>query len=197
VPEHARLDDDRIALEERRMSITAQLRATAYHEAGHAVVALHRGDRTPRRVTIVRKGGILGSVTHAAWGRRFRPDVDLTPRRIRQLQASIDTLLAGVIAERRGTGRRQNWAGATSDLNRAVGLADYLNSSSRQVDLYLAWRQQCVRDQVEILWPDIERVAGALLARSNLDGDELRQIVFPARAGDRDPAAGGSTGKGR
>lgn len=160
------------------MNVTKQLRATAYHEAGHAVIALWGGDRKPARVTIVRKGDTLGSVTHPAWGGRFRPDIELSSRRIRQLQARIDTLLAGVAAERRGTGTRHNWTGAASDLDQATDLALYLNGSSRQVTLYLAWREQCVRDGVESRWPEIERVAEALLARRDIDGETIRRIVF-------------------
>ena len=160
------------------MKMTAQLRATAYHEAGHVVVALLGEDRGPRRVTIVRTGSNLGSVTHGSWGSHFRPDIRLTPGHVQQLQARINTLLAGVIAERHGTRGRHNWAGASSDLHEATLLAGYLNGSSRQLTLYLAWRQQCVRDAVESRWPDVERVAEALLARGSLDGDEVRRIVF-------------------
>jgi len=159
-------------------NVTNRLRATAYHEAGHVVVALWGGDQKPRKATIVPLGDTLGSVAQQSWGRHFRPDVDLTPRREHQLQASIDTLLAGVIAERRGTGKRHNWTGATSDFHEAVRLASYMNGSNRQVALYLAWREQRVRDDVEHHWPDIERVAEALLARGTIDGAELRRIVF-------------------
>ena len=160
------------------MKMTAQLRATAYHEAGHAVVALWEGARRPRRVTIVRQDDTLGRVTHVAWGVRFRPDVELTLSRARQLQAGIDSLLAGVVADRRGTGRRHNWAGASSDFQQAVDLASYLNNgSSRQITLYLAWREQCVRDAVEARWSEVERVAQALLSRHALKGDEVRRIV--------------------
>jgi hypothetical protein len=111
-------------------------------------------------------------------GVRFRPDIEMTLSRARQLQADTDSLLAGVIAERRGTGSRHNWVGATRDLEAATDLALYLNGSSRQATLYLAWREQCVRDAVETRWPDIERVAEALLARRSLKGDEVRRIVF-------------------
>ena len=159
------------------MKATAQLRATAYHEAGHAVVALWREAPMPRRVTVVGKGESLGSVTHASWGVRFRPDLELTLSRARRLQACTDALLAGVIAQSHGTGRRLDWAGASSDLHEATRLAGYLNGSSRQLELYLAWRQQCVRDAVEARWSEVERVAQALLSRHTLKGDEVRRIV--------------------
>jgi ATP-dependent Zn protease len=160
------------------MNTTNHLRATAYHEAGHVVVALWGGDRKPRQATIVPTGDTLGSLESHPWASRFRPDIELTPTRVQQLQARIDALLAGVIAERRGTGRRHNWTGAASDLHQATDLAGYLNGSIRQLTLYLAWRERCVRDGVESRWPDIERVAEALLIRRTLDGDELTRIVF-------------------
>lgn len=54
-------------LEERRMNITSHLRATAYHEADHAVVALFGGDRKPKRVTIVRQEDTLESGRRWTW----------------------------------------------------------------------------------------------------------------------------------
>lgn len=49
------------------MNITSHLRATAYHEADHAVVALFGGDRKPKRVTIVRQEDTLESGRRWTW----------------------------------------------------------------------------------------------------------------------------------
>jgi len=161
---------------------SARLRATAYHEAGHAVVALMGGDRVPKQATIVPAGDVLGSVSYAKWSSGLRPDCYLTPGRMQLVQARIDTLLAGVIAERRGTGRRHNWTGGTSDIDSATDLAAYLNGSDRQTELFLRWRRLCVRDKVELHWPEIERLAVTLLARGTLTSDEIRQIVIQQRS---------------
>jgi ATP-dependent Zn protease len=150
------------------------LRATAYHEAGHAVVALLW--EHPTMATIVPSGDALGSTRHRSWGARFRPDLAMTPGRAARLQARITTLLAGDIAERRATGSRSD--GGAFDRQAAVDLAAYLNGSDRQIELYLAWRAECARQAVETYWPQIDRLAEALLDHKTLRGDDLRQAAF-------------------
>lgn len=80
------------------------LRATAYHEAGHAVVALWRGN-TPKTITIVPDETTLGRVTHAPYPSWFRPDIEATVR-IRRLvdgaslhQSYVRTLLPRLAAK--------------------------------------------------------------------------------------------------
>ncbi|MGE5333916.1 MAG: ATP-dependent zinc metalloprotease FtsH [Nitrososphaerota archaeon] len=108
---------DRILMGALRPLVLApeERRVTAYHEAGHALVALHTPGADPvRMVTIVPRGQTLG-VT------RITPADERHSYSSRYLLVLIATALGGRVAEQLAFG--DVTTGAENDLQRATGLA--------------------------------------------------------------------------
>jgi cell division protease FtsH len=98
-----------------RKSNEEQLRRTAYHEAGHALVAELSEHADPvRKVTIVPRGRALGYTM-------MTPEEDQYSQSKEQLLDQLKMLMAGRAAELLVF--NELWTGATSDLERASQLA--------------------------------------------------------------------------
>jgi len=90
---------------------------TAYHEAGHALVAhAMDGGRDVFKVTIMPRGESLGS-TH------YIPEDDGTSISRKKLMAMLSSLLAGRMAEGLFFGDDEITTGASNDLHRATSIA--------------------------------------------------------------------------
>lgn len=90
---------------------------TAYHEAGHAIVARLVPEHDPvHKVTIIPRGRALG-VT------QFLPEGDKYSMSKRSLESSICTLFGGRIAEELTLGVDGITTGASNDIERATDLA--------------------------------------------------------------------------
>jgi hypothetical protein len=158
------------------MNERRELRATAYHEAGHAVMRLELG-RGVTRATVKPEGEALGRVRH----RPSKLDTDYPgvdwPYR-RWAETEVMTLLAGPEAEEQLIGRR-NDVGASSDDAKVLEIAvEAEGYGEERRDAYLEWLRLKVRDFVAHahFWIQVEAVAAALLERETLTGAEIRQI---------------------
>src|SRR5262245_41796279 len=89
-----------------------QLKATAYHEAAHALAAFQFDIRV-KRVTIIPDADSLGHCL-SQMPKSFNPELDLSATNKLRLEHRIIGLYVGAIAERRFTGRA-NRVGARSD----------------------------------------------------------------------------------
>lgn len=176
--------------------------ATAYHEAGHAVVGVWEG--VPARLVQVSivpdpAAGTLGHVRRGKWPRvrdielgadgkprpfyrDFSPDVDHERLVERQLRPRVLEAFAGILAEKRFSGRNHNWAGASSDLRMAANFIGYLTGSPRQAQKLSDYLWVVADDAVRIHWSEIIELAGALLARRTMTGSE---VVAFLQAGTR------------
>ena len=97
--------------------------ATAYHEAGHALVALATPNSFPvHHATIVPHGKSLGLVLSS-------PDKDIVNYSRAMLQARVDMALGGFIAEELKYGAKNVSTGPASDLKYVNTLANYMVSS--------------------------------------------------------------------
>jgi ATP-dependent Zn protease len=106
--------------------------ATAYHEAGHAVAALHLG-RVVKTVSIVPDEETFGRVAHyPITGKWLQPDVHIDARTRDYLEDVITIMLAGPVAERKAHGR-WNHIGASGDRKVALNTALHLVGSERQL----------------------------------------------------------------
>jgi hypothetical protein len=129
---------------------------TAYHEAGHAVVAYRLGIEV-RRVSVVPEGH--GNAGYCEYGSVFGGE---------NLDRVIQISLAGAAAQQRFNRRSFRRWHARRDYDRALGLSRYVAGASGERD-YFNYQMRVTRRLVERHWPDIVSVALALLRDDVLD----------------------------
>lgn len=155
------------------MSAAAGEVATAFHEAGHAVVALALG-RPVQRVTIEPKQMRLGRCELKKG--RFKPSQDI-------LETEILILLGGPAAEARHTGR-YDWGGASQDLRDVRSMTLRRAASERQVERLerrMLDKAEHLLDQPGI-WLAVQRIADELLRCTTISGRAARHLFDEAVA---------------
>ncbi len=111
---------DRVMLGAERKSLVMreeERRLTAYHEAGHAVCAIHvKGNDPLHKVTIVPRGRALGLAFTL-------PEDDRVSVTREQIEARLVMAYGGRVAEEIIFGRDHVTTGASSDIQQATGIA--------------------------------------------------------------------------
>eukprot|EP00541_Cyclophora_tenuis_P000596 CAMPEP_0116575318 /NCGR_PEP_ID=MMETSP0397-20121206/19890_1 /TAXON_ID=216820 /ORGANISM="Cyclophora tenuis, Strain ECT3854" /LENGTH=539 /DNA_ID=CAMNT_0004104195 /DNA_START=1 /DNA_END=1619 /DNA_ORIENTATION=+ len=104
--------------ERRTAVITAKTaRCTAFHEAGHALVAVLTDGANPiHKATIMPRGQALGMVT-------MLPEGDQTSQSFKEMMASMDVAMGGRVAEELIFGSENVTSGAMSDISYATKIA--------------------------------------------------------------------------
>src|SRR5918911_2738818 len=104
--------------ERRSMVMTEdEKKATAYHEAGHALVAMHAEGHEPlHKVTIIPRGRALGVTM-------FLPERDKYSQSKVEIKAMMASLFGGRVAEELIFGPDKVTTGASDDIRRATGIA--------------------------------------------------------------------------
>ncbi|KAL6774585.1 FTSH4 [Auxenochlorella protothecoides x Auxenochlorella symbiontica] len=197
---------DRILMgAERRSALVSDKirRLTAYHEGGHALVALYTpGAAAVHKATVVPRGGALGMVSQL-------PDADaeLSVTR-RQLLARLDVAMGGRCAEELIFGEGDVTTGASSDLVAATGLAramvtDYgfsarLGAMSIPFAEASAEAQAAIEAEVRALVTaaharardllaahekELHALAAALLKEETLSGQQIKDLLAAAGGG--------------
>jgi cell division protease FtsH len=115
--EHAK-DKVMMGAERKSMAMSdAEKRCTAYHEGGHALVALTVPGADPvHKATIIPRGRALGMVMQLPEGDRLSMDYQ-------QMTSRLAILMAGRVAEELIFGKDKVTSGASSDIQAATGLA--------------------------------------------------------------------------
>ena len=155
---------------------TRALIATAYHEAGHAVMAWAH-DVGVKEVSIVpnMERNSLGHCQHIVWS-AFRPDLEDSLRTRDRVQWLIMVFLGGREAERRFTGR-YNHGGATGDMHQVFNMASYLASSDDEIDALVRWLTIRTRNSLDVYWAFVEGLAAALLEEQQMRGKRVREVM--------------------
>lgn len=197
---HLDFAKDRILMGAARTSaiITDENRKlTAYHEGGHALVALRtKGARPVHKATIVPRGQALGMVMQL-------PEKDELNLTRRQLLAMLDVTMGGRVAEELIFGADEITTGASSDLQQAtqlaremvtrygmsekVGLASQeygsegISSETRQliedeVKSMLDAAYKRAKDLLTTHEGDLHNIARKLLDTESLSGRELQEL---------------------
>jgi cell division protease FtsH len=207
--------------ERRSMVITEEeKKVTAYHEAGHALVAMYIPSADPvHKVSIIPRGRAMGVTMYLPTEEKYNETRD-------GLNVRICTLLGGRVAEELTF--NSVTSGAANDLERATmiarkmvcewGMSDrlgpltfgekeggevFLGRDFGHVKNYSEATAVAIDEEIrriveenyrrtrEILEQNraaLVKVSEALLERENLDGSEIREMVFGPAA---EPAAGG------
>lgn len=145
-------------------------RATAYHEAGHAVMS-HLLRCKVVSVTLGEQDDSLGSVTGHAPGAWFQPDVNGDRRTCSYIENQVLILMSGEAAEFLYTGVH-NADGMSSDFSTAVSLAARLMGDNEEIEAYLNWMRIRARNMLRNPrnWRLVEALATALLAEKPANG---------------------------
>ena len=156
--------------------MTAQLVRTAFHEAGHALLAYRVGDDI-QRVTIRRKGNVLGSLFH---NRRTLGSVLLTRPGLLSaaLHAAVMVMVAGPLAEVVLGRRPAETACLTADYDKAKQLAAAWSSMPETVIAtaeVMAW--QVLRQS----WAQVAALAETLLIDRTIEGSRAVEIMRTAQ----------------
>lgn len=159
----------------------SQLERSAYHEAGHAVVAYVLGQPVTDIATVLDPEN-LGRCLYAEL-RDFDPDLPRPyggPQDEGVAERQILSYLAGPIAESTLTGEK-DWrkTGGNGDIPRAVDLAMYLTGDIKRTEAYLKrlWLQteELITDPGN--WAAIEALAAELVEHHQIDEERARMIL--------------------
>jgi ATP-dependent Zn protease len=145
--------------------------ATAYHEAGHAVVALSLG-RSIEKLSIVRNSLRLGAVNLGSSRRGRRDDY---------FEKEALVLLAGLLSEARITGKL-NWNGARQDvlnLRKLISARVGTEKAAERLERRLFDKTEHYLSQAGI-WEAIEKIAKELLQHRSISGRSARHVYDQA-----------------
>lgn len=173
-----------------------QIRRAAYHEAGHALVALYTNDAMQiHKITIVPHGLSLGHVAYMSTDDQFTTKA--------QMRAQLDTLLGGRAAEELIYGPDYVTTNASNDLKSATGIAEkmvqefgmsekigirvYVSEKSKECPLpeiidkevsqFLNDAFERAKTILRTHKEDLDKVANTLVEKETMSGDELRALL--------------------
>lgn len=177
---------------------TEARRLTAYHEGGHALVALFTPGAKPiHKATIVPRGHALGMVSQI-------PDKDEYSTTKQQMMAHIDVCMGGKVAEEMIFGPDFVTSGATSDLKSATNMARHMvedcgmsdrigpialpspdkrgaslnKEADEEISKFLRGAYARVKELLRTKERELHTLADALIERETLTQQEIKELVF-------------------
>ncbi|POY70237.1 hypothetical protein BMF94_6821 [Rhodotorula taiwanensis] len=174
--------------------------ATAYHEAGHALLALYTKGAYPlHSITVIPRGNALGYTL-------MLPEQDRQSHSFAEYRAKLDVAMGGRVAEELVYGKENVTDGASSDISNAtsiasnmvrrfgfsdsVGPVSHMNESDQpqpseetqrlidsEVKTLIEQAQQRARDVLASKKDELERLAQALVDFETLDLNEVQKVI--------------------
>lgn len=173
-------------------------RNTAYHEAGHAIMALYTpGATSLYKATILPRGSALGITFQL-------PDMDKYDQTKKELLARLDVCMGGKIAEELTAGDDNVTSGCASDLKNATQVAramvtsfgmcdkigpvelsdnwsewsaDTRHIAEQEIRNLLVDSENRTRQMLKERRSELERLAQGLLEYETLDKEEIERVV--------------------
>ena len=154
-----------------------RLKATAYHEAGHAYVAWRLGFYV-QRATVIPQDDVTGSVERENPLRGIDLSIDGSARVAVRAEKAIMISLAGPEAERRSNPKGYRRSHCTADHDCAADLALSLCCDGEIATAYLRYLGLRTRAMIERGWPRIGALADVLLEHRALSGLQIRDALL-------------------
>ena len=191
---------------------------TTCHEAGHAFVSQHYADITDpiHKATIIPRGRALGMVQHLPIDDkvsmtiaevRAQLSIALAGRAAEEIFFGANKITTGAESDIAGATRLARYSITTAGLSDKIGpvavnqsntwggrsaLENASEKTAEMVDNELrSWLDAAHGDAVKILTQNrktVERLAGELLKRETLTGDEIREIILDKKPVKKQPA---------
>ena len=158
-----------------------QLRRTAIHEAGHAVVGYLklRGERKLLKVSIIPEEDTVGQVLWSGWPEGFDPFESDKDEVKDKLMSDFLCILAGMAAEKIAYGMFPEW-GYGSDLNHAMEIADAYSAGPEESNQLVELGLEQTEKMLIEYWPAVEALAEHLLEHECIEGEEAEQLICSA-----------------
>lgn len=154
-------------------------RATAYHEAGHAVMGFIF-DRVPTSVDIIHDKD--GNTGHTYFGddapNSFKRYLDTSPEKQRYLEMRVLVALAGTAAHDLMCPGREHDCGDLRDEKRAKALIGESMSWDDDHDAALSRLKITARKNIAGNWSKVEALASMLMRRCKISASEIRSLLL-------------------
>eukprot|EP01037_Dinobryon_pediforme_P027469 gene27469-30368_t len=156
---------------------TIDEQATAYHEAGHAVVGAVLG-RAPIFVTIVPDGAVAGKNEFPDdWCHEFKSHFGDSPRKRAYIETRILTAVAGTVAHDLRFPERVHDEGDENDERCARAIVeDNAGWADGDRDSYFQHLRASARRLVQLHWSWVHAVADALIERKTITTFDIMKL---------------------
>jgi ATP-dependent Zn protease len=158
--------------------ITDMLHVTAYHEAGHAVVAFIERVAI-HSITIDACRDYAGRVIRANPYQGIKPNIDNTLRSRNRVRAVVRVLLAGFMAQKMKDPNSYRSHHDKTDRQTATDLIRLI-ASPKTPDASLKVLGLDVKDTLTAQWYRVEALAQELLKQRTLSQKEVRKVIMDA-----------------
>jgi ATP-dependent Zn protease len=154
-----------------------QAKATAYHEAGHAVIAHYLHIRV-MEASIEPNEFSSGHVKHQRLLNKTI-EFDRSDRNRLKMERLVIICLAGLEAQRRASPRSVRYYHAQMDYENAVSAVEYFTESPEEEDAYIKYLVARTKNLIFMpdRWDEIVAVAAALLKEEKLTGEQIVQTI--------------------
>ncbi len=147
---------------------------TAYHEAGHAVVAIHEEASDPiHKATIIPRGRALGMVMRL-------PEGDRVSLALRKIKADLAVAMGGRVAEELIFGKEKVTTGASADIQMATSMAQRMVTEWGMSDKLGMIRYSAAESEEVFLGHSVTKSKNLSDKTAQTVDEEIRRIIDEA-----------------